>query len=431
VDVARRDLPVRVRRPRALPVLTAVALLLAACTGAAPSSPVEVAPPSAELDDRDGDTAPPDPTGAPSAPGAAPGLPEAPVQLPGLTLRELVVVDAPIDTTVLDDGTLLLAQRAGTVSVLDVDRGTIGPPLLDVRERTTTTGERGLLSIAVRPDGTELFVSMTDAEGGTLVEAYPLDGSEVTGAPRRIYALPQPYRNHNGGQILFAPDGTLLLALGDGGGADDPLGAGQDLSTPLGSIVRLDVSGSGAGRAPSDNPFVGTADAAPEILAYGLRNPWRVHLDGPRGEVWIADVGQGRVEEINRVTLDELRAANFGWALREGDEPFEGGIEPNDHVPPLHTYRHGPGCSVTGGVVYRGAALPWLVGAYVFSDYCDGELRALFLDPAGAPDEADRAVISIPLGVRADRIVAFGTDRQGELLIMDLDGPVLRLEPTT
>jgi glucose/arabinose dehydrogenase len=422
MDDQGRDWRAAERWQRTLVGLATLALTVAGCTGPAPTSPVEVAPspgdrtPLEEPSEQPGDDDPP-------VGDRAAGLPTVPATMPGLTLRELVSVAAPIDTAVLADGTVLLAQREGTVTVLDVEAGTTGARVLDVRERTTTDGERGLLSIAVSPDGAELFVSLTDEEGGTLVETHPLDGTRTSSGARRIYALPQPYRNHNGGQILFAPDGTLLLGLGDGGGAGDPLGAGQDLRTPLGSVVRLDVSGSGPGRAPADNPFTADPDAAPEILAYGLRNPWRMHLDAARGELWIADVGQGRVEEINRVTLDGLRGANFGWALREGDEPFDGGEEPSDHVPPLHTYRHGPGCSVTGGLVYRGSALPWLVGAYVFSDYCDGQLRALFLGSEGD-------VVSVALGVGADRVVAFGADAQGELLVLDLTGPVLRLEPT-
>jgi len=421
MDGEDRDRRAAGRSQRTLVGLAALALVVAACAGSAPGSPVDVAP---SADDRTPLEGPPDRPGDgdPTVGDRAAGLPTVPATMPGLTLRELVSVAAPIDTAVLPDGTVLLAQREGTVTVLDVEAGAMGARVLDVRERTTTDGERGLLSIAVGPDGTELFVSLTDEEGGTLVEAHAFDGTLASGEVRRIYALPQPYRNHNGGQILFAPDGTLLLGLGDGGGAGDPLGAGQDLRTPLGSVVRLDVSGSGPGRAPADNPFTADPDAAPEILAYGLRNPWRMHLDAARGELWIADVGQGRVEEINRVTIDELRGANFGWALREGDEPFDGGEEPSDHVPPLHTYRHGPGCSVTGGLVYRGSALPWLVGAYVFSDFCDGTLRALLLGPEGD-------VVSVPLGVGADRVVGFGTDPQGELLVLDLEGPVLRLEP--
>jgi glucose/arabinose dehydrogenase len=339
-------------------------------------------------------------------------------------LTELARLDAPIDTTVLPDGTVLVAERAGTVRVLlgadgaPPATGTPGRVLIDVTQRTTTDGERGLLAIAVAPDGGELFVSMTDRDGHTLIEAYPLEGNRITGAPRTIYVLPQLRANHNGGAILFAPDGMLLVGLGDGGGAGDPQGAGQDLSTPLGAVLRLDVSGTTT-VAPADNPFVDREGAAPEIAAYGLRNPWRMSIDAPRSELWIADVGQSSREEINRVALDEFLGANFGWALREGSVRFLGD-EPPGHVAPVHDYEHGPGCSVSGGHVYRGSALPELVGAYVFSDFCDGEIRALFDGGAGT-------VMSRPLGVGGDRVVGFGVDADGELLVLELSGRVLRL----
>jgi len=339
-------------------------------------------------------------------------------------LNELARLDAPIDTTVLADGTVLVAERAGIVRVLlaadgaTPPAGTPGQVLIDVTQRTTTDGERGLLAIAVAPGGRELFVSMTDRDGDTLIEAYPLEGSRIADGPRTIYTLPQPRPNHNGGAIVFAPDGMLLVGLGDGGGAGDPEGAGQDLSTPLGAVLRLDVSGATT-VAPSDNPFVGRDDAAPEIAAYGLRNPWRMSIDAPRSELWIADAGQSSREEINRVALDSFLGANFGWALREGNVRFLGD-EPPDHVAPLHDYEHGPGCAVSGGHVYRGSALPELVGAYVFSDYCDGEMRALFDGGAGT-------VVSRPLGVAGDRVVGFGVDADGELLVLELSGRVLRL----
>jgi glucose/arabinose dehydrogenase len=331
-------------------------------------------------------------------------------------------MDAPIDTATLPDGTVLVAQRPGVVRVLIDSDGTTsggaGRIVVDVSDRTTTDGERGLLAIAVAPDGSELFLSLTDPSGGTLIEAHPLSGSLVSGPPRIVYTLPQPRANHNGGPILFAPDGMLLVGLGDGGGSGDPLGAGQDLATPLGSILRLDVRDA-VTRAPPDNPFVRVDGAAPEIVAYGLRNPWRISLDEARGELWIADVGQSAREEINRVHLDRLPGANFGWALREGSRAFLGD-EPAGHVPPIHDYGHGPGCSVTGGHVYRGTALPELVGAYIFSDWCDGELRVL-LDDAGS-------VVARALGLAGERVVGFGRDADGELLVLELSGRVLRLD---
>ena len=410
------------RRPtgfaaRRLPsALVALALLAGGCAGApngddaggdaADLSPPSVAPPN----DRAGEAAPPT-----TGPEDAQGLPALDVALPALALEEVAVVDAPIDTAILADGTVLIAERGGIVRVLIGERP--GEVVVDVSDRTTTDGERGLLSVAVAPWGDELVLSLTDPSGDTLVEAHPLAGTVVTGPPRTLYRLAQPFANHNGGPLLFLPDGRLLLALGDGGGGGDPLGAGQDLSTPLGSIIRLDVR-DGRATAPDDNPFVTRAGAAPEILAYGLRNPWRIALDAARGELWIADVGQSAREEINRVAIDELAGANFGWALREGSLPYLGD-EPDDHVAPLYDYAHGPGCSVTGGLVYRGSAIPALVGAYVFTDLCDGVLRVLLQD---GPSVGSRA-----LGVSGTRIVGFGTDGAGELLVLELGGRVLRL----
>lgn len=402
----------RGRVPRHRPGAAVLTLVVAAsCVGSGDVVTSEQPPPTAGAP---GATTPPTVVQPPSTTDAR-GLPASDVTLPPLVLEELALLDAPIDTALLPDGTVLVAERRGVVRVLlGPDAGRV---VLDVSSRTTTRSERGLLSIAVAPQGDELFVSMTDRNGDTLVEAHPLTGATVTGPARTVYSLTQPFPNHNGGQLLFLPDGTLLLGLGDGGGSGDPLGAGQDLTTALGAIIRLDVRDDGA-RVPADNPFVSVDGAAPEILAIGLRNPWRMHLDEPRGEVWIADVGQSEREEINRVTLRELPGANFGWALREGSLPYLG-EEPEGHVPPVHDYAHGPGCSVTGGVVYRGAAIPTLVGAYVFSDFCDGELRILVDD--------DGTVMSIGLGVSGERIVGFGTDADGELLVLELGGRVLRL----
>ncbi len=396
-------------------VLTVVAITLmvalAAC--AAPlDEPAADAPDAAPRP-----TAPQDPSdrGDDGREEVAAGLPPSDRSLPPLQLVEVGRFDTPIDTALLPDGTVLVAERSGRVLTLIG-----GDVVLDVRDRTTTDGERGLLSIAVQPGGGALFVSMTDRAGDTLVEAHPLEGARVVGVARTIFTLPQPFPNHNGGPILFDPDGLLLLGLGDGGGSRDPLGAGQDLSTPLGAIVRLDVDGDGPGRPAEGNPFLTRAGAAAEIVASGLRNPWRMSLDMPRGELWIADVGQSRREEINRIPLADLPGANFGWALREGSERFLGD-EPPDHVAPLFDYAHGPGCSVTGGHVYRGTAVPELVGAYVFTDLCDGELRAL-MDAGG--DTVPRA-----LGVAGQRVVGFGIDADGELLVLEFARRILRLIP--
>jgi glucose/arabinose dehydrogenase len=404
--------PVRPSRTsRASFGLLGLAVALAACTAPPVEPPPDRDPPAASPSGPE-----PAPTGPDDGPtGPAAGLPDVTVVLPPLVLVEVADLDAPLDTTVLADGTVLVAERAGIVRVLlGAEPGRV---VLDVSGRTTTDGERGLLSIAAAPWGDELFVSMTDARGDTLVEAYPLSGAAVTGPPRTIFALAQPRANHNGGPLVFLPDGTLLLGLGDGGGQRDPLGAGQDLGTPLGAILRLEVRDGGV-RIPADNPFVGRDGAAEEIAFLGLRNPWRISYDPERDELWIADVGGSRREEINRVRPSEQLGANLGWALREGGLELLG-PEPEGHVPPLHEYAHGPGCSVTGGLVYRGRAIPELVGAYVFSDLCDSELRVLLTDGT--------SVVARPLGVSGERVVGFGTDADGELLVLEIGGRVLRL----
>jgi glucose/arabinose dehydrogenase len=407
-------------------VAIALALALAACsaggteqgaTSPGSSLPVPDAGPPDE------DRAPSLQTPGPASDAPAVGLPASDLDLPALALTVIAQLEAPIDTTVLADGTVLVAQRHGVVRVLIGPDGAAsgadgaGRVVVDVSDRTTTDSERGLLSIVVSPDGDELLLSLTDADGDTLIEAHPLVDGEVVGPPRSLYTLPQPFANHNGAPILFTPDGLLLVGLGDGGGGGDPLGAGQDPATPLGSVLRLDVQGPTT-RAARDNPFVGVAGAAAEIVATGLRNPWRMSLDAPRGELWIADVGQSEREEINRIHLDDLPGANFGWALREGSIAFLG-EEPENHMPPVHDYPHGPGCSVSGGHVYRGEVLAELVGAYVFSDWCDGELRVLL--------DEDGTIVSRPLGVAGERVVGFGRDAAGELLVLELSGRVLRL----
>ena len=171
-------------------------------------------------------------------------------------------------------------------------------------------------------------------------------------------------------------------------------------------------------RIPADNPYVARAGAAPEIVAAGVRNPWRMSLDAARDELWVADVGQSSREELTRIPLGTLAGANLGWALREGSVAFDGDAPP-DHLPPVFDYAHGPGCSVTGGHVYRGAALPELVGGYVFADLCDGRLHVLVAD--------EGRVDAVPLGVSGERIVGFGVDAAGELLVLELGGSAQRL----
>ncbi len=237
-----------------------------------------------------------------------------------------------------------------------------------------------------------------------------------------ILEIEQLSRYHAGGALRFGPDGMLYLALGDGQPNNDPRGDGQNLETLQGSIVRIDVTAASEASpyaVPSDNPFTGIPDARPEIWAYGLRHPWRMAFDPATGELWAGDVGQDRKEEINRIEA----GGNYGWNRLEGTQCFNPpqGCERMGTVPPIVEYGHHLGCAVTGGVVYRGSAIPALAGHYLFSDSCTGRLWAL------RPDGGDVTEI----GVSPRRVLSFGTDVDGEVYLSTLEGSVLRIEPPT
>ena len=340
-----------------------------------------------------------------------------------VTLTEVASMDSPTAGAAGPDGTVYLAERAGTVHPLSDDG--VGGAVIDLSGETTTENERGLLGLAFAADGRELYLSYTDAAGDTAVDGVAVEDGAVQADQRRtIYTLEQPAANHNGGDLAVGPDGMLYLGLGDGGGSGDPQGAGQDLSTPLGSLVRIDPQDGDPYAIPDDNPFVDTDGAASEIYAYGLRNPWRFSFDGETGDLWIADVGESTREEINRVTLEQARGANFGWNLMEGTSSFAGS-EPDDHVPPVYEYdTRGPeGCAITGGYVYTGEAIPQLRGAYLYADYCVGQVRGLVIDHDGEViDQAE-------LGIDGGQVVSFVEDGAGELYVLDLGGTVHRIDP--
>ena len=396
-------------RPRALAPTIALAMALAACNGDEPTEP--------------------EPTEAPTVDAPETFTPESDEEPPDradlgveVTLTPVVELEAPTAGAVGPDGALYLAERAGIVHRLDDEDATT--EVLDITDETTTDGERGLLGLAFSADGGELYLSFTDPEGHTALDAMEVDDDElVTDQRRRIFTLTQPYRNHNGGDLQIGPEGLLYLGLGDGGGAGDPLDAGQDLSTPLGALLRIDPQAAEPYGIPDDNPFVDDDDAAGEIFAYGLRNPWRFSFDHETGQLWIADVGQDEREEVNVVDLEDAAGANFGWNLMEGTLEFAG-EEPDDHVAPVYEYEtRGPeGCAITGGYVYRGQAIDELVGAYLYSDYCEGSIRALVVEDGEVIDQGE-------LGVEADAVVSFAQDADGELYVLDLEGTVARLEP--
>lgn len=376
----------------------------------------------------DGDTSATTTTTAPSGPGATvPGSGARPLAEIELALEPVAEADAPTDLVANPrTGTALVAERAGRVRPLR--DGALGEPVLDISDRVITAVEQGLLGIEVSPDGSTLYVSYSLApDGDTRVDAYALDGDAVdAGSRRELLAVEQPFPNHNGGDLAFGPDGYLYVGLGDGGSRGDPEGNGQDPHALLGSVLRIDPARAEGGRAygiPPDNPFADGRDGAPEVWLHGVRNPWRFSFDPATGDLWIADVGQDAVEEIDLLPASEGagRGANLGWDEMEGAQPYEGGSNPPGAVLPLLELHHDDGsCAVTGGVVYRGDGIPALEGAYLFTDYCDGRLRAV-----RAAD--GRVVEERTFDAAADELVAFGTDAAGEVYVLSLDGTIYRV----
>ena len=352
---------------------------------------------------------------------------------PAAAQRLVPVADGlvrPVGVVAAGDGSgrLFVVEQRGTVVALSPDgRAT---RWLDLQGRTRAQGERGLLGLAFHPgfaDNGRVFVHYTDRNGRTTLSELRADpdAERVDAATEVVlFTLDQPYGNHNGGQIAFGPDGHLYLGLGDGGSGGDPLNAGQDLGTPLGALLRFDVDAAGPGelRVPADNPFVDAEGARPEIWAYGLRNPWRFHFDTRTGDLWIADVGQNAVEEVNLQPAGSRGGVNYGWRVVEGDRCFDprDGCDLEAFVAPVLTYTHasGWGRSITGGVVPYGDAAPSLRGRYLFGDFVSG--RVFVAD--GNPDAgyAARELLRAGFGV-----ATFGLDEALDAYLADYGGGVL------
>ncbi len=335
-------------------------------------------------------------------------------------------LSSPVDLVAPPGDTrTFIVEQPGRIRILTAD-GLVAQPFLDIRDRVRFGGERGLLGLAFSPDFSStgrFFVHYSDLDGNTTVSRFELSGdpSVADADSEAIYLqVDQPFSNHNGGQIAFGPDGFLYVGLGDGGSANDPLGSGQDTGTLLGSLLRLDVWAPPPYRIPSGNPFVGDPDARDEIWAYGLRNPWRFSFDD--GFLFIGDVGQNRWEEINTAP-EQFAGLNYGWNRLEGDMCFQQGCSVGGTILPTLSYPHSDGCSVTGGYVYRGAALPTLFGHYVYGDYCSGWIRTFRLV---GREIADEQTLELPL---VPNLTSFGVDGVGELYVLSQNGDVFRLVP--
>lgn len=295
---------------------------------------------------------------------------------------------------------------------------------LNIADKIISGGERGLLGLAFHPDFSNnryFYVNYTaKSDGSTTIERYQTFESDPSKADSssalEILNVKQPYSNHNAGQLAFGPDGYLYIGLGDGGSGGDPDGNGQNTQTLLGSMLRIDVNQTSAGKnyaIPPDNPFVGSSTVLEEIYAYGLRNPWRYSFDSADGTLWLADVGQSSREEINIITGSE----NYGWNTMEGTLCFRpsSNCDTSGLTLPIYEYGRSEGVSVTGGYVYRGASLKSLQGAYVFGDFGSGKIWALRIDRNNQV-QVD-TILDTDLSISS-----FGIDSQNELYVLDLAG---------
>lgn len=328
-----------------------------------------------------------------------------------------------------DDGTgrLFLVEQSGAVRVVQ-ENLLLDVPLLNIAGQISTSSEQGLLSIALHPDfpvNGQLFVSYTDVDGNTAIERWSISADDPNiadpASAELILAVEQPAPNHNGGLIMFGPDGYLYIGLGDGGGQGDPSGNGQRLDTLLGKILRIDVdstTGDLPYGIPADNPFIETDGARAEIWAYGFRNPWRFSFDRETGDLLVGDVGQGEIEEASLIPAGE-GGLNFAWNSKEGPNCYAiSPCEDNSFIEPFFWYDHGVGgCSIVGGYVYRGAAMPELNGAYITGDYCTGEVWAVNPETG----EHTEPILS---GLN---ISSFAEDAAGEIYIVDLNGGIYRI----
>jgi len=320
-----------------------------------------------------------------------------------------------------DSGRLFVVEQPGRIRII-LNGRLLDGPFLDLTGRVRSGGERGLLGLAFHPgyrQNRRYFVCYTrQPDGATVVAEYRAseDSNRSETTEKTLMTVPQPYANHNGGMVEFGPDGFLYIARGDGGAGGDPGNRAQNRQELLGKILRIDVDHGTPYAIPADNPFL-AGGGRPELFAYGLRNPWRFSFDRETGELWAADVGQDDWEEIDLIR----RGANYGWRIMEGAHCFQPrtGCQTAGLVPPVAEYRNQrPRCAITGGYVYRGAAIPALRGAYLFGDYCSGEIMTLSDGRAGTP----RVLLSTGL-----KISSFGQDQAGELYVVGHGGTVHRI----
>lgn len=326
------------------------------------------------------------------------------------------------------DDRLFVVEQPGRVRIIR-NGALVTRPFLDITSSVLSGGERGLLSLAFHPQFATngyLYASYTDLAGDNRVERYTVSATDRDAADpataQLILSVAQPFANHNGGLVLFGPDGMLYVGKGDGGGGGDPQRNGQSKATLLGKLLRINVDGAAPYAIPPNNPFVGEAGSRGEIWALGLRNPWRFAFDRVAGTLYVADVGQNQWEEIH-VVPTARPGVNYGWSVMEGDHCYAAATCTSEGLDrPVAEYSHDEGCSITGGFVYRGTRMPGIQGHYFYSDYCTGFLRSLRYEGGRAVDARSWEVGDM------GSVLSFGEDAAGELYVLSANGRVYRLE---
>jgi len=352
-----------------------------------------------------------------------------------LTIELVGLFDDPVHVTApsLDPSRVFIVERGGTIQIVK-DGTPLGAAFLDIDARVRSGGERGLLSMAFHPDyetNGRFFVNYTrEPDGATVVSRFTVTGDPDVAdqtSEEILLTISQPFANHNGGQVAFGPDGMLYVGMGDGGGGGDPLEAGQDDGVLLAKMLRIDADVDVAPyhAVPGDNPNAGAGLPLGLIWAKGVRNPWRFSFDRLNGDLFIGDVGQNMVEEVSYQPGSSTGGENYGWNDMEGTACFdpEIGCLTAGRVLPIEEYTHSEGCSITGGHIYRGCAIPDLAGTYFYSDFCTSFVRTFEVLAGVAINQAD---ITADVGT-AGNVSTFGEDARGEIYIANLGGQVYRI----
>jgi glucose/arabinose dehydrogenase len=365
---------------------------------------------------------------------AASGYPAAAAAPPAITLQPVVTtgLTSPVAVTNAGDGSgrLFITEQTGTLRIWN-GTALLPTPFLDIHTLVSCCGEQGLLSVAFHPSYETngfFYVDYTNVAGNTVIARYQVSADPNVADPLSasiLLTIPQPYANHNGGQLQFGADGYLYIGMGDGGSGGDPQNHAQNLNDLLGKILRIDVDGGTPYAIPSTNPFVGVPNTRAEVWAYGLRNPWRFSFDRLSHDLYIGDVGQNLWEEIDFRPASSPGGENYGWRLMEGFHCYNPamGCDTGTLTHPILEYGHTVGCSVTGGFVYRGSSIPQLFGVYLYGDFCTGIIWGAARDCSGV--WSTNQLLDSPYNVSS-----FGEDESGEVYLTHLGGAVYRVAST-